>query len=118
MGGNAAKPVWPEMDTTRSFDLAGIKCVFGHDAARHRSSNAKSPLIDSAHHLSDALQAEQVEITHFQEAAQRLDGQVHELQRACEAYLTTCNAIDTISLTHELERLDNVISCPCAKQAR
>lgn len=106
------------MDTTRSFDLAGIKCVFGHGSARHCSSNAKSPLIDSAHHLSDALQAEQAEITHFQEAAQRLDGQVHELQRACEAYLTTCDAIDTIGLTHELERLDAIVSCPYAKPTR
>ena len=110
--------VWPEMDTTRSFDLAGIKCVFGHDSARHCSSNAKSPLIDSAHHLSDALQAEQAEITHFQEATQRLNGQVHELQRACEAYLTTCHAIDTSSLSHEMERLASIGSCPYAKPDR
>ena len=106
------------MDTTRSFDLAGLKCVFGHDSARHCPSNAKNSLIDSAHHLSDALQAEQAEITHFQDAAQRLDGQVHELQRACEAYLTTCDAIDTIGLTHELERLDAIVSRPCVKPAR
>ena len=43
---------------------------------------------------------------------------VHELQRACEAYLTTCDAIDTGGLTHELERLDAIVSCSCAKPTR
>jgi hypothetical protein len=102
----------------RSFDLAGIRCVFAQGPARHCSASPKAPLIDSAHHLSDALQAEQAEIAHFQEATQRLDGQVHELQRACEAYLTTCDGIDTIGLTHELERLDAIVSCPCVKSGR
>jgi len=102
----------------RSFDLAGIRCVFAQGHARHCSASPKAPLIDSAHHLSDALQAEHAEITHFQEATQRLDCQMHELQRVCEAYLTACDGIDTVGLTQELERLVTITSCPCAKPGR
>jgi hypothetical protein len=104
------------MDNTRSFDLAGIRCVFAQGPERPCSDSAKAPLIASAHHLSDALQAEHVEITHFQEAAKRLDDQMHELQRACEAYLTTCHTIDTGSLSLEMEHLSATGSCPYAKR--
>ena len=67
------------MGTTRSFDLAGIRCTFAQDTARDCAASPRAPLVDSAHHLSDALQAEQAEITHFQETTQRLKCQMHEL---------------------------------------
>ena len=104
------------MDNTRSFDLAGIRCVFAQGPGRPCSGGAKASLIAGAHHLSDALQAEHAEITHFQEAAKRLDDQMHELQRACEAYLATCHAIDTSGLSLEMEHLSSTGSCPYAKR--
>jgi hypothetical protein len=102
------------MGTTRSFDLAGIRCTFAQDTARDCAASPRAPLVDSAHHLSDALQAEQAEITHFQETTQRLKCQMHELLRACEGYLSTCQAIDTSGLAHEAERLGVIASCPYA----
>jgi hypothetical protein len=100
----------------RSFDLAGIKCTFAGDTTREPAGNgpasAQAPLVDSAHLLSDALQAEQAEITHFQEATRRLECQMHELLRACEGYLSTCQAIDTDGLSQEIKRSATIGSCP------
>jgi hypothetical protein len=106
------------MDNTRSFEFAGTRCVFADGPARRESSGINGSLIDSAHHLSDALQAEHAEISHFQAAAHRLHCQMHELQRACEAYLTTCHAIDTKGLNLEMKRLSFAGSCPYVEQER
>jgi hypothetical protein len=41
---------------------------------------------------------------------------MHELQRACETFLTICNAIDTSGLSLEMEHLSSTGSCPYAKR--
>jgi len=109
----------------RSFDLPGVRCTFHQEhtadqPVQDRRSIHGTPLVNSVHHLSDALLAEQAEITHFQEATHHLECHVHDLLDACEKYLSTCQSIDTTNLTREVERLLNTGSCPyvtCVKSA-
>ena len=98
----------------RSFHLAGMRCTFAQDPARNCSSSPCPPLVESAHLLSDALQAEQAEVAHFQEATHRLECQMHALLRACEGYLSACQTIDTNGLRQEAERSAAIFSCPHA----
>jgi hypothetical protein len=74
------------------------------------------PLVETAHLLSDALQAEQAEVAHFQEATHWLECQMHKLLRACEGYLSACQTIDTIGLRQEAER-SAAIACPHATRS-